>query len=167
MIEKKEIFKGTYKFCTGCPIDKNCCTGKAVELPVITRAEARYISLVKGLPEYEYSIRSTNNLRELKAINDRCYFYQRGKCSIYNQRPIDCRLYPFDIYKDSSERFLLISYTNACPKPINISRYIRTAKSLLRHLGPYLKEYAEYNTPLLNEKEYRVIATIYPTLVLF
>ena len=162
MPNTQETFSGTYNFCVGCPTKINCCTGKTVDLPVITPEEIKNISTYTGLEKNEFSISTETSLSKMKSNEEKCYFYHNGRCSIYAFRPIDCRLYPFDVLKESNGEFFLISYTNACPKPINIMSYIDTAKSLLSHLGRYLSEFAEHNALYLDRYEFIEIEKIHP-----
>lgn len=39
------------------------------------------------------------NIYHIKTFNNECVFYKNGKCIIYDYRPIDCKLYPYDIIK--------------------------------------------------------------------
>jgi len=150
----------------GCPPERNCCTGKTVNLPVITPEEINHISTETSLQQNDFSTSTNSSLALMKSKEGKCYFYRNGRCSIYAFRPIDCRLYPFDVLKKSDGEFLLISYTNACLKPINVSSYINTAKSLLSQLGRYLTDFAEHNAPYLERYEYIEIDTIHPNYLL-
>lgn len=42
-----------------------------------------------------------------------CGFYDGGSCSVYEKRPLDCRLFPFDLFEKDGDLFVGI-YT-LCP----------------------------------------------------
>lgn len=44
-----------------------------------------------------------------------CYFHRDSRCLIYHFRPLDCRLFPFDIIEDKDEKLRWIYYTGLCP----------------------------------------------------
>lgn len=80
---------------------KNCCTDSAVPLVFGKDLEKiknnnlnymKYLKTVKISGENVFAIKKKDNLSE-------CVFWDEsvGGCTIYDFRPIDCRLYPFDI----------------------------------------------------------------------
>jgi len=54
------------------------------------------IEINKHLYCFDSFVRDKNNKRIFNQI-PRCPFYKKGECSIYEERPIDCRLYPVKI----------------------------------------------------------------------
>ena len=44
-----------------------------------------------------------------------CFFFKKGRCEIYPVRPLDCRLFPFDIIEDDDGKLRWILYTDLCP----------------------------------------------------
>lgn len=86
--------------CGNCD-HKNCCTNSAVPLVFAKDLE----KIKKKFPQYTeylktveisggdvFAIKKKDNLSE-------CVFWDEsvGGCTIYESRPMDCRLYPFDI----------------------------------------------------------------------
>jgi len=148
---------GEFHFCEGCPSDLNCCTGKCVDLPVLTPSDVQKISLHTSLSSEEFSIPTTGQLSKIKSKNNSCFFYKNGKCEIYEMRPIDCRLFPFDILKNLQGKFFWIVYNTTCPKPIKSSTYFSRIQSLANSLLPYLEEYAGQQAEKLDKHEYSIL----------
>ena len=80
-----------------------CCTDSAVPL-VFDSDLAELESIGKATTEFLHDRTVNGNI--IKAINKKknsthCIFWdeKESKCSIYHQRPFDCRAYPFDILK--------------------------------------------------------------------
>ncbi len=46
-----------------------------------------------GYRKEEFTV-VVNGIRRLRNVNGRCFFLENGKCKIYNNRPVGCRLYP-------------------------------------------------------------------------
>jgi len=80
---------------------KNCCTDSAVplvfanDLKKIKKSDSKYkqhLTTVKINGKNIDAIKKKNGSKE-------CIFWNNeiGGCSIYESRPMDCKLYPFDI----------------------------------------------------------------------
>jgi Fe-S-cluster containining protein len=151
---------GTFSFCNGCPSNKNCCTGRSVDKALLTPQDISNISKKTGLHRSKYSLPSEGFLSEMKVSQNTCYFYQNSNCIIYDVRPIDCRIFPFDIRKDTKQKLILIWYLTACPKKINASFYEKKIEPLIRQISPYFEEFAEYRSPLLDKHKYLVVKTL-------
>lgn len=160
MDEVLEVGCGAYSFCKGCPSDQNCCTGKHVDKPVLTRDDIARISEVTGLDAREFCEKSQESLAVMRSVDDACHFYHEGRCSIYDARPIDCRLFPFDVAAATDGSISLISYNSACPKSIDVSPYVKNAESLLPMLGTQLAAFANYGSPKLDCQPHMVHRTI-------
>lgn len=87
--------------CGNCD-HKNCCTDSAV--PLVFSKDLDLIK--KEIPNYEDYLKIVEiNDTPVKAIRKKndtneCVFWDgaTGGCQIYESRPIDCRMYPFDIF---------------------------------------------------------------------
>ena len=82
--------------CTQCG---NCCTG-APGYVWVDDAEIETLAAARGEPlreftaMYTYKARGKRTLREKP--NGDCVFFERGKgCTVYAQRPKQCRTWPF------------------------------------------------------------------------
>lgn len=160
MLKNNSIEFGTFLFCKECPENDICCTGKTVDPPVLTPKDIWNISNKKSIPIKKFSIPTNGTLAKMKTYNNKCCFYKNGNCSIYDERPIDCRLFPFDIRRNDKKELILIWYYTACPKSINAKQYEKKARALLPHLKPYIEEYADYYSPLLDKQHYKVVETL-------
>jgi len=86
--------------CGNCD-HKNCCTDSAV--PLVFPKELELIK--KNIPDTTNFLKTVKingvHVNAIKKKNDssECVFWdgETGGCKIYESRPIDCRLYPFDI----------------------------------------------------------------------
>lgn len=99
--------------CGNCN-HKNCCTDSAV--PLVFPDELEKIKSID--PKYsEHTKLITIKGKQIAAIDKKknsteCVFWDSntGGCSIYESRPIDCKLYPFDIlYLDNSYHWIVYS----------------------------------------------------------
>jgi hypothetical protein len=46
----------------------------------------------------------------LKKLNERCIFFNNGKCLVYPERPEACRRYPFYLRESGDERALFVGH---------------------------------------------------------
>jgi Fe-S-cluster containining protein len=153
--------KLTFHFCNICPKDSNCCTGKYVDLPVLTPEDTSRISQYSDLAASKFSFSGNSKLSNMKNINKKCYFYQSGRCSIYEERPIDCKLFPFGIRLNEKDELLLVLYASACPTEVNIKPYFASAKELVKEFYPYIEEYDSVKAPLLDQyDDYKILEVL-------
>ncbi|MGQ0605667.1 MAG: YkgJ family cysteine cluster protein [Candidatus Nitrosotenuis sp.] len=86
--------------CGNCK-SQGCCTNSAVPLAFDSDL-AELQSIGKATDQFLHDRNVNGSI--IKAINKKknsteCIFWIDSKCSIYGQRPFDCRAYPFDILK--------------------------------------------------------------------
>lgn len=171
---------GTFDLCHNC-VKKSatCCSNKCVDSPMLLPNEAEYIAKLKGLDISDFAdlidFKKMHNDSGLKGLyqmkrqdnSNACYFYQDSKCSIYDVRPIDCRIFPYDVKLESDGNYYLVYYlANDCEVKnmdlgdLKIVSY--NTRLFLRLLLPYLREWTdEYCSSNLTEKEnYKVICRI-------
>lgn len=142
--------KGTYNFCNGCVgVFDCCCNCNKIDMPIVLPSEAKRIESISRKKIDEFANKLTNNLYQMKrADNDEakgCIFFVNNKCSIYENRPIDCRLFPFDFKEIDGEYWLIyyngIDICRALPTDINeIKSYAHNIRPLLDMLLPYMSE---------------------------
>ena len=106
-------------------------------------------------------------LYQMKKQNQKCYFYRNNKCNIYDIRPIDCRIFPYDIKLEKDGCFYLIYYiTNNCAvKSIDIEdlkEISYNTRLYLRLLLPYIREWSDpyCSKKLTEEYDYKIICKI-------
>ncbi len=90
----------TKKLCKSCK-KQTCCTDSAVPL-VFSQDYLDLKSIGKDGKEFLMNIKiNGKKVNAIKKKNDSniCTFFDESKkkCSIYQNRPFDCRAYPFDI----------------------------------------------------------------------
>ena len=133
---------GHFSFCENCPSHLNCCTGNKVDMPLLTPEDATRISSTSGLPPEEFCSSTGGKLFKMKAREGSCHFYEDGKCMIYGERPIDCRIFPFDVDYSRKEGLVLIAYTSTCPKEIDVHPCVDHVRELIPALEPHTQEFA-------------------------
>ena len=142
--------RGTYSFCNSCVGKFDCCCNcNKIDMPIILPSEAEKIESISRKTINEFAKKLTNNLYQMKREdedeNKGCIFYVNNKCSIYDYRPIDCRLFPFD-FKEIDGEYWLIYYNSidickALPTDMNeIKNYAHNIRPLLDMLLPYMSE---------------------------
>ncbi|MHA1686019.1 MAG: YkgJ family cysteine cluster protein [Candidatus Heimdallarchaeaceae archaeon] len=86
MNRKRCIVKCKFAASGNC---SKCCY--ETEMPLTQDDVARIVSLGYDIKDFA---RKLNGLFVLKNINGHCFFLKNNKCSIYNFRPLGCKLYP-------------------------------------------------------------------------
>lgn len=118
--QDNDLLNGTYSFCQNCPTKSEmcCCASEKIDMPAILKNET---SNLRDKNEYNIKYRintfakniddspiyQMRHKKEKKASEpDHCFFYdyQKKKCMVYQYRPIDCRLFPFDIRLNNKKR---------------------------------------------------------------
>lgn len=110
--ENLDLINGSYSFCAECYREKAdcCCASDEVDMPVLLHDEASIIqSTVTNRSKRKMAHFSTlidhTPVRQIKREKcdggggSHCHFYNctEKMCRIYEKRPVDCRLFPFDI----------------------------------------------------------------------
>lgn len=140
--------KGTYSFCNGCIGKRNCCcNSKKIDMPILLPFEAEEIANQTKKNIDDFAIKLTNNLYQMRRVaddeNNGCIFFQNNACTIYKNRPIDCRLFPFD-FREIDGEYKVIYYDKICDfipsnqDEINMCAY--NLRPLLDLAMPYLSE---------------------------
>lgn len=171
---------GTFNVCAKCVNAKaSCCSNHFVDAPMILPFEINEISKFAKEPlstfakeinfSQMYGDIGLKSLYQMKKQdnNDACHFYKDGKCTIYDIRPIDCRIFPYDIKLEPDGNYYLVCYiTDNCEiKNVDIESLKMVSyntRLFLRLLLPYLREWSDpYCSKLLTQKEkYRIICKI-------
>lgn len=171
---------GTFDICHNCVNTKaNCCSNPAIDSPMLLPNEALEISKLtnKKIEDFAklinfssmYNDNALKNLYQMKRQDNSnsCYFYKNSKCTIYDIRPIDCRIFPYDIKLEKDGNYYLVYYlTNNCEiKNIdfnNLKAISYNTRLFFRLLLPYLREWSDpYCSYKLTENEdYKIICKI-------
>lgn len=96
----------------------------------------------------------------LKTIEGKCIFLKNGKCSIYQNRPIDCKLFPFDIIKQNSNYYLILYLLN-CYDYSNIQEEMSNLDNLINSIIPWIEKFTdERNYTKMKKLKYKIIKEI-------
>lgn len=158
-----DILNGTFSFCTECFVQHKdcCCSSDKVDMPIFAETEIDLLRnqlLKKNVSKDIYSKKLQEPyqgtcirqmLRENELVNDksvsRCHFFDINdkKCKIYEGRPIDCRLFPFDIRLDESKSQYIIGYynelcENQLPNYTEMKKYAHILRPYFFLMYPYL-----------------------------
>lgn len=171
---------GTFNLCQKCVNAKaTCCSNPAVDSPMILPTEAKEISKATGEEIGEFAelidFAEKNNDNSLKSLyqmkrqknNSSCHFYKNCRCSIYDIRPIDCRIFPYDIKLENDGNYYLVYYlANNCEvKNVdvdNLKMISYNTRLFLRLLFPYIREWSDpySSSKLVKNQDYKVICKI-------
>lgn len=171
---------GTFNLCHKCVNAKaTCCSNPSVDSPMILPGEAKEIakSTKTNIDDFAELIdfasmhndESLKNLYQMKRQENSsaCCFYKDRKCSIYESRPIDCRIFPYDIKLEKDGNYYLVYYvTDNCEiKNVDLEDLKTVSyntRLFLRLLLPYLREWTDpyCSTNLTKKESYRVICKI-------
>lgn len=180
LFRNTEFNLGTFNLCSGCvKKDATCCCDTNVDSPMLLPNEVNLIAKEKKLDKNKfckeidfskkYNDFSLKTLYQMRRGKDKksCYFYQNNECTIYNIRPIDCRIFPYDIKLEKDGNYYLVYYkTDMCQikneklKDIKMVSY--NTRLFLRLLIPYLREWSdEYCCQnLTKDNNYEIICRI-------
>jgi hypothetical protein len=149
---------GTYTKCSRCKEKINCCCYfDKIDLPVLNDSEVKKIGEVSNFDFYD---KISDNMYRLKRCENKCIFYKDDECIIYDIRPIDCQLYPYDIIKKDDEYYLII-YLISC---IDVDEFIKEnpcSEELINKIIPWIDEFTnEDNYTKLKNYKYKIIKKI-------
>lgn len=150
--DNSDLIKGTYEFCTHCHNEgkKCCCESADIDMPVLLPTEAqKYQSMNprrQRMKDFSHAIVSTA-IRQMNSTNSNkqcCHFYNStdNKCRIYDVRPTDCRLFPFDIKKnENTGEYWVGYYDEICERKLpdkeTMKKYAHILRPQLFLLFPY------------------------------
>lgn len=130
-MNKKE---GTYSHCSVCKIKKNCCCDfdEGIDDIVVTIKEKNEIINRLGNGAEKFFKRINDEAYNILSQGSICPFYDNG-CLIYDIRPSDCKLFPYDL-KEISDKYYLIKYDLPCgSKKVceNVDSVVEVLKSII------------------------------------
>ena len=150
--------RGCFNICSNCMLDINCCSVfDKINSPVLNKEEL--IKIREFLKNDNFYDVIDENLFKLKVKNNKCIFLNNGKCTIYNYRPIDCKLYPFDIIKKDSKYYLILYSLNCIENKIEYET--KSINSLIDSLYPWIDDFTdERNYTKMKTLKYKIIKEI-------
>ncbi len=146
--EQKDLLNGTYEFCSECHVSnrKCCCESDEIDMPVLINDEGVKIQgiapQVNKMRKFSSQIGNTSVRQINRKDKGECYFFNNGICKIYEDRPIDCRLFPFDIVLDKeSQEYWIGYYTDLCekclPGPEEMKKYVHILRPYFFLMYPF------------------------------
>lgn len=171
---------GTFNLCSNC-VGKSatCCCNPDVDSPMMLPSEVEKISKEFNINQDDFSKKiefskmyndfTLKDLYQMKRQknSDACIFYKNNQCTIYEMRPLDCRIFPYDIKLENDGNYYLVYYkSNKCQiiheniKDIKLVSY--NTRLFLRLLLPYLREWSDKYccTHLTEKNDYEIICKI-------
>jgi len=144
--------EGTYPICGKCSSNADCCSrivrGGSVDLPVLLPQDVANIERYANVASSAFSVPANEaGVRRMLNGETGCYFYRHGKCVVYDARPIDCRLFPFDIIEKPDGRLVWIAYMSICPTQYDPTDYFDKVRRLLPRLSEHLRTFARIRVP--------------------
>jgi uncharacterized protein len=84
---------------TNCGSCVNKCCSQPYDWVYLTAQESSRLAAVSGVPEEEFTAKRQNSETGyvVRTLNLPCRFLdaQTGQCTVYESRPLGCRIYPF------------------------------------------------------------------------
>lgn len=185
--ENQNLLNGTFDFCTKCSTEHKvcCCANPNVDMPVFLNTELDLIrqqlprnkteknsfSKTLSAPYNNSAVRQMKR-DEKKGENDtleytKCHFFDidEQRCKIYEGRPIDCRLFPYDIkLSDDKKEYVIGYYTTICDRYLPDLSVMKKKAHILRPYFFLLYPYLHMTTSSevcqrLSSAEFREIAS--------
>ncbi len=136
-----EIQNGCYDVCNHCCVGGRCCSSfDIINSPVLNNDEMTKIREILNSDEFYIAV--DKNIYKLKTNNNKCIFLKNGRCSIYENRPLDCRLYPFDIIKKDSKYYLIL-YQLDCTSDYKIVDDVNCVNNLIDKIRPWIEDFTD------------------------
>ena len=162
---------GSFSFCHSCPSNRNCCTrmrtNSSIDNAIVFNEEIDQIELFSGVDREEFlqmgrypQDRPYQTLRHKGSSG--CYFYKDGRCEIYSVRPLDCRIFPFDIIEDEEGRLNWIIYIDLCPVDFDYRESFHKLKSFFDLSTDLALSYSRGEAPGMESNRYIVLDRVYP-----
>ena len=128
--------QGTFKICSKCCEKKNCCTDfEDIDNPIISSKEKELIQQSTNCEDSTFT-KIEGDCYNINTINGICPFYKNG-CTIYDVRPNDCKLYPYDI-RVVDGKLYLIRYKLKCLKGCILNENV---DKIVENIKPYMQTY--------------------------
>lgn len=163
---------GNLESCKSCSGFLCCGTlkeGGVIEPPFLFEQDIQNIEDATGLEKDKFCTEKINpvtgNITKFMKTNkdDGCIFFDKNtaKCSIYNNRPIDCRLFPLDIVKRNEKLYWAIYNYQLCEAKEEIySKKLDSTEIILPEIEGQLVDYATYPLPAMVKIGYKLLKEV-------
>ncbi len=151
-----------FAFCKSCKVLQKCCTilkpDGVLGAPFLTEDDKRRIEdylgqSARSFDQREFDPESGEHLTSIKTrAEGGCIFYKGNRCQIYDMRPLDCRIFPLDVFKIGTD-FYWIIYNTFCRAALNYKLLQDYGEKLLWHYKVDLEKFAsrmEVSPPVLS-----------------
>jgi Fe-S-cluster containining protein len=143
--------ENVFDFCHKCKLSDRCCEQlgefSGLSAPIVSKGELRRMRNLVG-NKFSSCINTSidNKGRKIRTIQIRksgsCIFHENGRCSIYENRPFDCMIFPLDIFEIDSHYHWIV-YDTFCGEKIDFDKILRYGEFLLKKReSSFLKEFA-------------------------
>jgi len=155
----QDMQNGCYDVCTNCFTGGECCSSfDRINAPVLNKQEL--MRLMEVLKKNDFYDVVDDNLYKLRLNNNECIFLKSGRCSIYTHRPLDCRLFPFDIIKKDSKYYLIL-YKLDCFEGYKVVDNFDYLDDLIEKMKPWIIDYTDDRiSEKMKSLKYKVIKEI-------
>ena len=166
----KTAQEGSFTFCRNCPSMINCCTrmksNSEIDNAIVFNKEISEIEKFSGVKREEFlqagRYPEDGPYQTLKHVGHAgCYFYKNGRCAIYTVRPLDCRLFPFDIIEDDNGELRWIVYTDLCPVDFDYRPAYEHLRSFFKLSQEVAWAYSEGYAPRMEANCYIELDRVY------
>lgn len=156
-ISEHRVDKGTYQFCNSCVGRFDCCCNcEEIDMPILLPFEVETIMTKTKKTADSFSKKLTAHLYQMKRRGDKdeseCIFFVNNKCSIYEYRPLDCRMFPFD-FREINGEYWVVYYNKVChaipTEKDEIDVCAHNMRPLLEIMLPYMSECLD---PVFNKR---------------
>ena len=169
-VASKNKMAGSFGFCAGCPTSLNCCSRmnhhSVIENALVFTDEVIAIESYSGVPQIKFlkknSIPGDHPFRTIaNAKTGGCIFHKNGRCEIYSVRPLDCRMFPFDIIEDADEELRWIVYPDLCPVNFDYRPAYENLKNFFDLPEDLAWAYSEADAPGMESNAYIELGRVY------
>ena len=164
VIDDKHLFRD----CAECPADLCCCNkvrrDGTVDAPLLVptdlaRLDARFGHDMESFLDRRISEEGKEHVFLRTNTLGGCVFSSGGNCILDDIRPIDCRLFPLDIWEiDGVLHWIL--YEKLCPAQFDIEQLLAYGKSLLHELSEAVTTYATVCLGAMDKEPVRVLERV-------
>lgn len=118
--------------CLNCVIDQQCCKVLGLKL-----SKSEYEKSFADISDKLRVVKYDNFFMIYPRDNQPCPHWREDGCSIYQDRPVDCRLYPYELHRMSCSKGQIevdLYDQSDCPHKENLFIPVQEAKALITNL---------------------------------
>ena len=128
--------------CLACNVNQQCCSHLA-GLRLSQKEFDKYFKIHSD----RLSITNRNNVFIVSAVDSGpCPHWEPDGCRIYNERPVDCRVYPYEIIEIREKKKVIeIVFRDSptCPQINQLAMPFEEAEELMKNLGQAIYGYSK------------------------